>query len=138
MAGILVIAGSLYDLFVPALPQNHLDYLRVTDGQLDRRFEELDLGMLRAIGGCLLAIGLTSLVLTNGPVRRGEGWAAAALFVLVGVSEGVNSYEMFRFGSPWYAPLAFVVLTLVGVILARETTGQSAHEVERLGRQDIP
>jgi hypothetical protein len=135
-AGGLGIAGSLYDLFVPVLPQNHLDYLRVADGQLDRRFEDLDLGMLRAIGGCLLAIGTTSLILINGPLRRGEGWAAVALLILVGVSEGINSCQMFHFGSPWYVPLAFVVLILVGVILVRVTTGQTAHEVEGRGRQD--
>lgn len=132
----LVIAGSLYDLFVPALPQNHLDYLRVAEGQLDSRFEDLDLGMLRAIGGCLLAIGITSLILINGPLRRGEGWAAVALLILIGVSEGINSYQMFHFGSPWYAPLAFVVLTLVGVILVRVTTDQTTHEVEGRGRRD--
>jgi hypothetical protein len=35
--------------------------------------------------------------------------------MLVGVSEGINSYQMARFGSPFYAPLTFVGLMLVGV-----------------------
>jgi hypothetical protein len=125
VAGALVIAGSCHDLLVPAVPPNHLAYVGVTAEQLDTRYAALDLGMLRAIGGCLLAIGVTSLVLTNGPVRRGEGSAQVALLVLVGVSEGINSYKMARFGSPWYGPLAFVVLTAVGVALAWGRPGGS-------------
>jgi len=46
--------------------------------------------MLRSIGGCLLAIGVTTLVLTNGPVRRGETWARVTVALLVGVAEGNN------------------------------------------------
>jgi hypothetical protein len=41
------------------------------------------------------------------------------LVLLVGVSEGINSSLMYRFGSPFYAPLAFVGLMLVGVGLVR-------------------
>jgi hypothetical protein len=118
LAGLLVIAGAFYDLFVPTVPPNHLSYLDVTAGQLDERIAALDLGMLRAIGGCLLAIGITALILTNGPIRRGEGWARLTLLVLVGVSECVNAYQMYLFGSPWYAPLTFVALTGLGVALA--------------------
>jgi hypothetical protein len=31
------------------------------------------------------------------------------------VSEGINSYQMARFGSPFYAPLTFIGMMLVGV-----------------------
>jgi hypothetical protein len=74
-AGALVIAGSLYDLLVPSVPPNHLADIGAAHGRLDPRYAELDLAMLRAIGGCLLAIGTTALVLTNGPIRRREPWA---------------------------------------------------------------
>jgi hypothetical protein len=70
---VLVIARLLYDLLVPSVPSNHLAYLGAVDGQLDPRYAESDLAMLRSIGGCLLAIGVTVLVLANGPIRRGEG-----------------------------------------------------------------
>ena len=116
-AGVLVIAGALYDLFVPSVPANHLAYLGTVDGWLDPRYAELDLAMLRSIGGCLLAVGLTALVLTNGPVRRGEGWARVAVAVLVGLAEGNNAYRMYPFASPWYGPLGFAVLTATGAIL---------------------
>jgi hypothetical protein len=115
VAGSLVIAGSMYDLFVPTVPATHLTYLGVTPATMDPKFAALDLGLLRALGGCLLAIGATALVLVHGPVRRGERWAVLALVMLVGVSEGINSYQMARFGSPFYAPLTFVGLMLIGV-----------------------
>jgi hypothetical protein len=117
MAGVLVIAGALYDLLVPSIPPNHLAYLGAADEPLDARYAELDLAMLRSIGGCLLAIGATTLVLTNGPIRRGETWARVTVVLLVGVSEGNNAYRMFPFDSPWYGPLGFAVLAVVGAAL---------------------
>jgi hypothetical protein len=123
IASVLVIAGSLYDLLVPSMPPNHLAYVGAIDGRIDPRYAELDLAMLRSIGGCLLAVGVTALVLTNGPVRRGEGWARVAVAVLVGVSEGNNAFRMYPFGSPWYGPLGFAVLVVVGAAFARPATG---------------
>jgi hypothetical protein len=123
IASVLVIAGSLYDLLVPSMPPNHLAYVGAIDGRIDPRYAELDLAMLRSIGGCLLAVGVTALVLTNGPVRRGEGWARVAVAVLVGVSEGNNAFRMYPFGSPWYGPLGFAVLVVVGAAFARPARG---------------
>jgi hypothetical protein len=119
LAGVGVIAGSLYDLLVPDVPESHLGYLGVSSGSLDPRFADLDLAMLRSIGGCLLAIGVTALVLVNGPIRRGESWALATFVVLVALSEGNNAYRyrMYRFGSPWYGPLGFAILAVVGAAL---------------------
>jgi hypothetical protein len=118
LAGLLVIAGSLYDLLVPAVPANNREYLGVSGGPLDPRLAKLDLAMLRSIGGCLMAIGITTLVLANGPVRRGEGWARVTVAVLVALSEGNNAYRMYRFGSPWYGPLGAAVLAIAGAALA--------------------
>ena len=119
VAGILVILGSLFDLLVPSAPENHLHFLGGSDGQFDRRYEQLDLAMLRSIGGCLLPIGITTLILANGPIRRGERWARLTVAILVGVSEGNNAYRMFPFDSPWYGPLGFVLVTVTGAALAK-------------------
>ncbi len=118
VAGVLVIVGSLYDLLVPTTPSNHLLYLGEMDGQSASRCEQLDLAMLRSIGGCLLPIGLTTLLLANGPIRRGERWARLTVVLLVGISEGHNAYRMFPFDSPWYGPLGFALLTVIGAALA--------------------
>ncbi len=117
VAGALVIVGALYDLCVPSVPPNHLRYVGASDSQLDPRFADLDLAMLRSIGGCLLAIGVTTLILANGPIRHGEAWARVSVVVLVGISEGNNAYRMFPFDSPWYGPLGFAVLAAAGVVL---------------------
>jgi hypothetical protein len=116
-AGVLVIAGALYDLLIPSVPANHLAYLGAPGGRLDPRYAKLDLAMLRSIGGCLLAVGVTALVLANGPVRRGEGWARVVVAALVGVAEGNNAYRMYPFDSPWYGPLGFAALAVVGAAL---------------------
>jgi hypothetical protein len=62
VAGALVIVGALYDLLVPSVPANHLAYVGAAGESLDPRYAALDLAMLRSIGGCLLAIGVTALV----------------------------------------------------------------------------
>jgi hypothetical protein len=117
LAGVGVIIGSLYDLLIPDVPANHLDYLGLSDGSIDPRFAALDLAMLRSIGGCSMAIGITTLVLVNGPIRRGETWALATVVVLVVLSEGNTAYRMYRFGSPWYGPLGFAITAVVGAVL---------------------
>src|SRR5215471_6694202 len=118
VAGVLVIAGALYDLLVPSVPASHLAYLGTAKNRLDPRYAELDLAMLRSIGGCLLAVGVTTLILANGPVRRGERWSLLTVAILVGVAEGNNAYRMYWFNSSWYGPLGFAVLALVGVALS--------------------
>ena len=44
--------------------------------------------------------------------------------ILIGLSEGINASQMWRFGSPYYFPLAFATLTVLGVMIlpkVRET-----------------
>lgn len=121
LASVLVIVGSLYDLLIPSMPGNHPKYLGRVDPELRARIATLDLAMLRSIGGCLLAIGLTSLLLTNGPIRRGERWARLVVLLLIGIAEINNAWRMYPFGSPWYGPLSFAVLAIIGVALVGRT-----------------
>ena len=127
ISGILVMVGALYDLLVPSVPHNHLAYLGATGELIDPKYAELDLAMLRSIGGCLLAIGGTTLVLTNGPIRRGETWARFTVAILVGVSEGNNAFRMFPFNSPWYGPLGFAILAVAGAVLAGKPASAARH-----------
>lgn len=117
-AASLVILGGCFDMLIPAVPSNLLGYLEVAKAaDMSPHLSSLLLGLLRALGGCLLAIGITALLIINGPLRRGERWASWALLILIGLSEGINASQMWRFGSPYYFPLAFVALTVVGVVL---------------------
>src|SRR5947209_885822 len=71
-AAVLVMLGGCYDMLIPAVPSNLLGYLKVTKAEMSPHVSSLLLGILRALGGCLLAIGITALLIINGAVRRGE------------------------------------------------------------------
>ncbi len=79
-----------------------------------------------------MAIGATTLALTNGPIRRGEKWARFTVVILVGGSEGNNAYRMFPFDSPWYDPLSFAVLAVAGATLVGD--GASATECGKIAQ----
>jgi len=116
-AATAVLMGGCFDMFVPAVPANLLDYLGTTKADMSLRHSALLLGLLRALGGCLLAIAITAFVIVNGPLKRGERWASWTVLILIGVSEGINAAQMWRFGSPYYWPLTFVAVTVVGVLI---------------------
>ena len=116
-AAALVMLGGCFDMLIPAVPANLLDYLKVTKAEMSPQLSSLLLGLLRALGGCLLAIGMTALLIINGPLRRTERWASWALLILIGLAETINASQMWRFGSPYYFPLAFVALTVIGLII---------------------
>jgi len=120
-AAALVLLGGCFDMLMPAVPANLLSYLGIPRADMSPQVSSLLLGFLRALGGCLLAIGLTSLLIINGPLKRGDRWASWALLILIGVSEGINASQMWRFGSPYYGPLAFVALTVLGILILPRT-----------------
>ena len=114
----LVTLGGCFDMLLPTIPSNLVAYLKLANHhEVSSELSTLLLGILRALGGCLLAIGITGLFIINGPLKRGERWAAWVLVLLIGLSEGINASQMWRFGSPYYVPLAFAALTVAGVII---------------------
>ena len=116
-AAALVMLGGCLDMLIPAVPANLLDYLKVAQAEVSPQLSSLLLGLLRALGGCLLAIGMTALLIINGPLRRTERWSSWALLILIGLAETINASQMWRFGSPYYFPLTFVALTVVGLLI---------------------
>ena len=125
-AATAVLMGSCYDMFMPGVRDNLLDYLGMTRAEMSPRLAALLLGIFRSLGGCLLAVAVTAFVLINGPVKRGERWASWTVLILIGISEGINATQMWRFGSPWYWPLTFVALAVVGLlVLPHESEAKS-------------
>ena len=118
-AAALVMLGGCFDMLIPAVPSNLVGYLKIGAADVSPQLSSLLLGLLRALGGCLLAVGITALLIINGPLKRGERWASWALLILIGLSEGINASQMWRFGSPYYWPLVFVALTVIGVVILR-------------------
>jgi hypothetical protein len=118
-AAAFVAFGGCFDMLIPAVPSNLAAFLGITRAEMSPQLSLLLLGLLRALGGCLLAIGITAFFIINGPLKRGKRWASWALLILIGISEGINASQMWRFGSPYYWPLGFVGLTIVGVLIVR-------------------
>jgi hypothetical protein len=111
LAAALITGGGLYDIFVPGLPAN-LSVMcngNVLAAKLARE-------LLRALGGCLVAVGLTTAAVANVGYDQHSGLALVLLLVVP--SEGMNAISMYRVGSPFYVPLGFILLVLVGVLLA--------------------
>lgn len=117
LAATAVMLGGCCDMLMPAVPANLVDYLGITKAEMSPRLASLLLGFLRALGGCLLAISATAFVIVNGPLKRGERWAPWTVLILIGVSEGINATQMWRFGSPWCWPLIVVAMAVVGVLI---------------------
>lgn len=113
IAGALIALGGLYDVLIPRLPVN----LAANCGdnrQTHRAIREL----LRALGGSLVAIGVTVAILAihSAPHDRYTIWL---VLILVVPAEGTNALGMYRAHSRFYfVPLAFLALTLAGVALA--------------------
>ena len=83
LSAILVVVGGSYDLLVPALPPHQLAFLGMTEDQLEPRTAQLLQAMFRALGGCLIAVGIGALFLINSGLRRGHHWATVAVITMV-------------------------------------------------------
>jgi len=109
----LIACGGLYDVFMPRLPAN----LREKCGN-NPEAQTLVRALLRALGGCLVAIGIGIAVLVNGGVQHGEHRALVVVLLLILPSEGMNALGMWRVKSPYYVPMGFILLTVAGVVMA--------------------
>ncbi|MBV8816966.1 MAG: hypothetical protein JO022_01345 [Acidobacteriaceae bacterium] len=73
---------------------------------------------MRALGGCLVAIGVSLGILVNTAGPEHNSTLIGLTLALVLPAEGTNSFCMWRVGAPYLTPLLFVVFTLVGAGLA--------------------
>jgi hypothetical protein len=112
-AAALIVLGGLYDLLTPKLPPN----LAAICGDNDRA-RKLVRELLRALGGSLIAVGATIAVLVNTSIPETTHRNLLLILLLVVPSEGINSISMRKVGSPFYVPLAFLLFTILGVVLA--------------------
>ena len=112
-AAALIILGGLYDLLTPKLPPN----LAAICGDNDHA-RKLVRELLRALGGSLVAVGATVAALVNTSTTETIHRTLLLILLLVVPAEGVNTFSMRKVGSPFYVPLAFLLLTVLGVALA--------------------
>lgn len=115
LAAALITSGGLYDISISfrKLPANLSTMCRGNPlaAKLARE-------LLRALGGCLVAIGLTTAAVVNLDIGYDRRSRLALVLLLVVPSEGMNAICMYRAGSPYYVPLGFVLLVLLGVLLS--------------------
>ena len=109
----MITVGGLYDLLTPKLPPN----LAAICGD-NARAQKLVRELLRALGGSLVAVGATVAALVNTSTPETTRRNLLLVLLLVIPAEGINSYCMRKVGSPFYVPLAFLLLTVLGVALA--------------------
>jgi len=117
-SALLVVVGGLYDVLTPGVPSHELEFLRSMGEQPGPASVMLFRELLRALGGALIGVGVSLLALVNLPFRRGERWAAWTVGVVICLSEGINAVGMARVGGPFWAPLTFVILALLGLAFA--------------------
>ncbi len=84
----------------------------------DERACKLVRELLRALGGSLVAVGATVALLVSRLGVQDRPRTLMLVLLLVLPSEGINSFSMYRVGSAFLVPLAFTLLTLLGVLLA--------------------
>jgi hypothetical protein len=113
IAAAFITLGGLYDLLAPKLPPN----LAAICGE-NESARKLARELLRALGGSLVAIGIAVELLVSRFSFPDPRPMLTLILVLVLPSEGINSVCMYRAGSPFYIPLAFATLTILGVLLA--------------------
>jgi hypothetical protein len=112
-AAALIVLGGCYDLFTPKLPLN----LAALCGDNDLA-RKLVRELLRALGGSLVAVGATVTALVNTSTPDTIHRTLLLILLLVIPAEGINSISMHKIGSPFFVPLAFLLLTILGVALA--------------------
>jgi hypothetical protein len=112
LAAGLITAGGFYDVFTPRLPSNLVRICGATE-----EAQKLTRELLRALGGSLIAIGLATAYLVAASAASPNPSTLLLLLLLVLPSELTNAFCMFRVGSPYYFPLAFALLAILGVAL---------------------
>jgi hypothetical protein len=113
VAATCIACGGLYDVFTPQLPPNLASRC---SGNEDGRIVIREL--LRALGGCLVGIGVAVAILAATLARQYDAHTVALILTLVLPSEGMNAIGMRRVGSPYVVPLFFILLTVSGAALA--------------------
>ena len=112
-AATCITLGGLYDLFTPKLPPN---LVAICGDNI--RAQKLVRELLRALGGSLVAIGATVAALVNTSKPETLHRTLLLILLLVVPTEGINSISMRKVDSPFFIPLAFLLLTVLGVALA--------------------
>ena len=119
LGALLMILGGVSDIVLADPPPAWEGVVGAPLVTLPSGVTTLLLALLSALGTALIGCGVATLALINGPLRRGDGWSALVIVLVVVLSDGVNSLTMARLRLPYFwAPLLVVLLVLVGLAVA--------------------
>jgi len=114
-----MVVGGVGDLLVASPPDLWSQPLGQPVGSLPPAVARLLICLLHALGSALIASGIATLLLINGPLRRGGRWPGVAIALVVVLSDGMNALQIYLFGGFYFwVPLTFVGLVLLGLLLA--------------------
>ena len=122
IAAVCITLGGLYDVFAPRLPAS-----LAGSCSGNKAAEKVMRELLRALGGCLVAIGAAVVGIASSIDLRRNRLAIALILALVLPSEGLNAFSMRRVGSPYLIPACFILLTVTGATLALLTPKADDH-----------
>ena len=95
-----------------------MDYLKINGQEISVELKNLDLGLLRAIGGLLVASGIGALIILSGQVKNGNKTALLGILFMMTIGEGNNAFQMYLLDSPFFAiPFGFLLLIWTGGVL---------------------
>ena len=115
-------AGGISDIaitfFLNSLPDAHVKYLKINNDTASVELINLDYAFLRAIGGCLIGIGIGALTIIYTILSKKIKWSLIGLIGMVTTSEGINASQMFIVQSPYFVfPFACIIITWTGAML---------------------
>jgi|1186.fasta_scaffold863104_1 hypothetical protein len=117
-AGMMVL-GGFGDLLIRTPPDAWSSLVGQPVGTLSPGIARLLMALLHALGSALMASGIAVLFVINGPFRRGAKWAGLTIGLLAILSDGMNAFQIFRFGASYFwVPLTFAALVLAGLVIA--------------------
>ena len=122
ISGYLILLGGIADFaitfFTNSLPEPHLKYLKIKNEAVSFELKNLDHAFLRAIGGCLIGIGIGTLAIIYGSLKKKIKRPLIGLLSMVTIGEGINASQMFMLGSSYFVfPLLCVTITCMGATL---------------------
>ena len=122
IGGYLILLGGITDFamtfYSNSLPAPHLKYLNIKDEAASLELKNLDYAFLRAIGGCLMGIGIGTLTIIYNSLREKTIWPLIGILGMVTVGEGINALQIFTLGSQYFVfPLLCIIITWIGAAL---------------------
>ena len=115
----LILLGGIIDFITPfylnTLPSSHLKFLKLKDEVITPELKNLDHALLRAIGGCLVGVGLGSITIIYVSLSKNKKKALYGLLVMITISEGVNASQTFMINAPYFLfPFLCMIMTWLG------------------------